>query len=101
MHSGTTATTAVAIFITSVALGTSRRGILLLLILLLSRVATLRVGDLMLEVRLATVHAWFVYANFELTVSGDGYVAASMVVVVEGVEVVAVIALGSMRSFDQ
>lgn len=102
MHSGTTATTAVAVFITSVALGTSSRGVLLLLVLFsLSRVATMRVGDGVLEVRLAAVHPRFVDANFELAVSGDGCAAASVVVLVEGVEVVVVIVLGTMGSFHQ
>lgn len=102
MHSGTTATTAVAVFIASVALGTSSRGVLLLLVLFsLSRVATLRVGDGMLELRLAAVHPWFVHANFELAMSGDGCAAASVVILVEGVKVVAVIVLGTMGSFDQ
>lgn len=98
MHSWTTAAAAVAVFITSVALGACGRGVLLLLVLLLP------VGDRMLEVRLGSVHARLVHADFELAVSGHGSGAASVVVLVEGVEVVevvAVIALGSMRSFDQ
>lgn len=102
MHSGATATTAVAVFITSVALGASGRGVLRLLVLWLSWVATLRVGDLMLrELRLAAVHARFVHADFELAVSRNGHDAASVVVLEEGVEVVAVIVLGGVRSFDQ
>lgn len=102
MHSGTTASTAVAVFIANVALGTSSRGVLLLLVLFsLSRVATLRVGDRMLEVRLAAVNPGFVHAYFELAGSGDGCAAASVVILVEGVEVVAVVVLGTMGSFDQ
>ena len=104
MHSRATATTAVAVFITSVALGAPGRGVLRLLVLRLwlSQVATLRVGDLMLrELRLGALHARFVHADFELAVSGDGRDAASMVVLEEGVEVVAVIVLGGVRSFDQ
>lgn len=102
MHSGTTAAAAVAIFIATVALGTSSRRVLLWLVLLsLSRVATVREGDRVLQVRLAAVHPRFVHANFELAGSGDGYAAAPVVVLVEGVEVVAVIALGTTGSFDQ
>lgn len=100
MHSGATASTAVAVFIAGVALRASGRRVLLLLVLLLSRVAALRVGDRLLEVRLAAVHPRFVHANLELAVSGDGRVAA-VVVLEEGVEVVAVMVLGAARSFDQ
>lgn len=102
MHSGTTATTAVAFFVTSVALGTSSRRVLLLLVLFsLSRVTTVGVGDGMLEVRLAAVHPRLVHANFELAGSGDRCAAAAVVVLVEGVEVVAVIVLGTTGGFDQ
>lgn len=102
MHSRTATTTAVAIFITTVVLRASSRGELPLLVLLsLSRVATLRVGELMLEVRLAAVHSRFVHANFELAGSRDRHVATSMVVFVEGVKVVAGIVLCTFGSFDQ
>lgn len=102
MHSGTAAATAIAVFITSVALGASSRGVLLLLVLFpRPRAATLRVGDRRLEVRLAAVHPRLVHSDFELAGPGDRRAAASMVVVVEGVEVVAVIVLGTVGGFDQ
>lgn len=103
MHSGTTPATAVAVFIARVALGTSSRRVLLLLVLFsLSRVTAGRVGgDRMLEVRLGAVHPRFVRANFELAGSGERCAAAPVVILVEGVEVVAAIVLGTTGSFDQ
>lgn len=95
--------TAVAIFVTSVAQGPTRRGVLLLMMVVLLQfgVGTRRVRDLTLEVRLTAVHPRLVHADFELAGPRKGRVAASVLVVVEGVEVIAVIALGSVRSFDQ
>ena len=55
----------------------------------------------MLEVRLGAVHPWFVHANFELTGTGYRRAAAPVVVLVEGVEVVALIAFRTSGSFDQ
>lgn len=86
VHSGTTATTAIAILVASMTLGPSSRRVLLLLELLsLSWVTTVRVGDGMWEVRLAAVHPRLVHTNFELTGSGDRCAAAAMVILVEGV----------------
>lgn len=73
----------------------------MLVLLSLSRVATWRVGDVMLEVRLAAVHPWFVHTNFELAGPRERRVAASVIVLIQGVKVVAVIVLVSMGSFDQ
>lgn len=73
----------------------------LLLLFSLSWVATVRVGDGTLDVRLAAVHPWFVYTNFELTGSGDGGAAAAMVILVEGVQAVAVTVLGASGGFYQ
>lgn len=50
---------------------------------------------------MATVHPWLVHANFELAGSGDGCAAAPVVILVECIEVVTVITLGIMGSFDQ
>lgn len=55
----------------------------------------------MLQVRLAAVHARLVHANFELAGPRCRRVAAPMVVLVEGVKVVAVIVLSTAGSFDQ
>ncbi len=102
MHSGTTAAAAVAVFIASVALGAPSRGVLLRLVLLsLSRVAAVRVGHGMMEVRLAAVHPRFVHANFELAGSGDGRAAASVVILVERVKLIAAVAFGTVGSFHQ
>lgn len=104
MHPGVTACAAVAFLVAGVG---SVRGVLLLR-LPLSRVATVRVGHGMLEVRLrlvemrlAAVHSRLVHAYFELAGSGDGRAAAAVVVLVEGVKVVAVMALSTQRSLDQ
>lgn len=103
MHSRTAATTAVAVFITGVALRTCGRGVLLVLVLLsLSGVAARRVGDLMLDVRLAAVNPWFVHADSELAGPRERRAAAAPVVVlIQGVKVVAVIVLVGMGCFDQ
>lgn len=100
MHSGITSTTAVAFFVAGATLGTPGRRVLLLL-LSLSRVTTVRVGDRVLDVRLAAVHPRLVHANFKLAGPGNGRGAATVVVVVEGVEVHAGIALVSAAGFDQ
>lgn len=70
-----------------------------LLQLLLPQVATGRVGYGMLAVRLAAVNSRLVHSYFELAGSGDGH--AAVVVLVEGVELVAVMALGAEGRFDQ
>lgn len=97
MHSVVTATTAVAFLVASV----GAPGGVVLLQLLLPQVATVRVGYGMLEVRLAAVHSRLVHTYFELTGSGDGHAAAAVVVLVEGVEMVAVMVLGTERCFGQ
>lgn len=103
MHSGTAATTAVAIFIARMALRTSSRGVLRLLVwFALSRVAALRVGrDLMLEVGLGTVQPRFVHTNFELARPRHRHAAAAVIVLVEGVQVVPVVVLSAVGGFDQ
>lgn len=107
MHPGVTATAAVAFLVAGVG---SVRGVLPLR-LPQSRVATVRVGRAVLEVRLrvvevrlAAVHSRLVHAYFELAWSGDrcaAAAAAAMVVLVEGVKVVAVTTLSTQRCFDQ
>lgn len=97
MHPVVTATAAVALLVA----GVGAPGGVVLLQLLLPQVATVRVGSGMLEVRLAAVHSRLVHAYFELAGSGDGYAGAAVVVLVEGVKVVAVMALGTERRFDQ
>lgn len=102
MHARTAASTAVAVFIASVALGTPRRGVLLMLGLLpLFWVGALWIRDVMLEIRMAAVHPGFVNTDFELTGPGDRSAAASMLVLVQGVEAVAVIGPGSTGGSDQ
>lgn len=108
MHPGVTATAAVAFLVAGVG---SVRGVLLLP---LSRVATVRivlevrlslveVRLRLVEVRLAAVHSRLVHAYFELAWSGDrcAAAAAAVVVLVEGVKVVAVTTLSTQRCFDQ
>lgn len=55
----------------------------------------------MLDMRLTTVNAWFVHADPQLTGPRDGRAIASMVVLIEGVDVVAMTVLGGVGSFDQ
>lgn len=81
--------------------GVGAPGGVVLLQLLLPQVATVRVGYRVLEVRLAAVHSRLVHAYFELAGSGDGHAAAAVVVLVEGVEIIAVMALGAERRFGQ
>lgn len=95
MHALVTATAAVAFLVA----GGGAGGGVVLVQLLLPQVATVRVGNGMLEVRLAAAHPWLVHAYFELAGSGDGH--AAVVVLVEGVQVLAIMALGTERRFDQ
>lgn len=89
VHSGITVS-AVAIFVTGMALGTSSRRVLLQRFPL-PWVAAGSVGDRMLEVRMAAMHPRLVHANFELAGSGDGRdAAAAVVILVQCVDVVAV-----------
>lgn len=97
VHAVVAATAAVALLVA----GVGAPGGEVLLQLLLPQVATGRVGDGMLAVGLAAVHSWLVHAYFELAGSGDGHAAAAVVVLVEGVDVAAVMALGAEGRFDQ
>ena len=59
--------------------------VLMLLLLLLFSIGTWRVGELAQELRLAAGHPGFVHTDFELTGPGDGCIAASVLVQVQGV----------------
>lgn len=101
MHSGIAATVAVAVVFTGVAVRDCDSGVVLLLVLFsLSGAVALRVGKLMLQVRLGPVHPRFVHADFELTGPRYVHVAAAVVVLEECVQVVALIVLSTTRRFD-